>query len=235
MEYFVGIDLGWKLDNRSFTVILDNHAGIIHQEYLALMEIKPFLDSTIDAQKAIISIDAPLIVHNETGNRMAEVEFLREYGRYKLGVYPINRNLLLKSYGAIVGEEISRSMPNYKLVEVYPHATILNLFNNGKVLPYKYKKGRNKAFYIEQLQIYSQFLHRVVERINESLWDSSTLKTLKYYEDYLDSIACAYTLYHAKHFGYKSFGNENEGLLIVPTLQHKLCYEAVCNGCNLDE
>jgi len=215
-KYFIGIDLAWKRRNRSYVVVLDSMANIIHSHSLSFDEIAPFLQQHIDPSEAIIGVDAPLIVNNESGNRCTEVEFLKSYSKYKLGAYPVNRRLLTKSYGLIVGEELSKILKAYELVEVYPHATILNLFNDAKVLPYKYKKGRNKAFYMEQLVRYTGFLESVTPNLDKKLFDGSTLKTLKKYEDYLDSITCAYSLYYANKYNYESYGSQEEGLLIVP-------------------
>jgi len=216
---FVGIDLAWKRTNPSFVVVLDQDARIMYQKKLEFDKILPFLQTQIEPKEAIIGVDAPLIVNNETGNRRTEIEFLKSYSKYRLGAYPVNRQLLLRTYGGIIGEELCSLLNEYKMVEVYPHATILNLFNDRKVLPYKYKKGRNKAFYIEQLKIYGAFLDTVVGNIDHSLLDTSTIKTLKVYEDYLDSITCAYTLYYYHRYPtkYEIFGSTEEGLLIVPT------------------
>lgn len=216
-NHFIGIDLAWKRLNSSFVVVLDRDATIIHQQLLTFDEILPFLQEHIDPSEAIIGVDAPLVVTNESGNRSTEVAFLKDYAKYKLGAYPVNRQLMIRTYGGIIGEELLSILDGYEMVEVYPHATILNLFNGGKVLPYKYKKGRNKAFYLEQLGIYSEYLEGVVSGLNRKLFDSSTIKSLKVYEDYLDSITCAYTLYHASLHQYQSYGSKEEGLLIVPT------------------
>jgi len=218
-KHFIGIDLAWKRTNRSFVVVLDQQSTIIYQKELAFDEIKPFLTSHIDPKEAIIGVDAPLVVTNSSGNRSTEVAFLKEYAKYKLGAYPVNRQLLARTYGGIIGEELREALKDYQMVEVYPHATILNLFNSGKVLPYKYKKGRNKAFYIDQLEIYSQFLDCVVRGVDGELFNSSTIKSLKVYEDYLDSITCAYTLYYCYQYPNrcKIYGSKQEGALIVPT------------------
>ncbi|MEA2027562.1 MAG: DUF429 domain-containing protein [Campylobacterota bacterium] len=219
IKKFVGIDLAWKRTNPSFVVVLDQDACITYQKELAFDNILPFLQTQIEPNEAIIGVDAPLIVNNETGNRSTEIEFLKSYSKYRLGAYPVNRQLLMRSYGGIIGEELCCLLRNYKMVEVYPHATILNLFNDRKVLPYKYKKGRNKAFYIEQLGIYSDYLDQVITGLDRELFDTSTIKSIKVYEDYLDSITCAYTLYHQHKYPNQSeiYGSKEEGLLIVPT------------------
>jgi predicted RNase H-like nuclease len=225
-EYFIGIDLAWKRKNRSFIIAIKGMNAtptVIDTTYADFDEIDPYIKQ-YDPTSTLIGIDAPLIVNNESGNRQTEIDFLKDYAKYGLGVYPVNRQLLLKTYGVLTGVELFTKMPSYSFIEVYPHATILNLFHNQKVLPYKYKKGRNKAFYIEQLEIYTDYLSGVIDNINLKLFDTSTLKTLKHYEDYLDSITCAYTVYYCEKYPElcQKFGSKYNGLLYVPLKKESL-------------
>ncbi len=220
---FIGIDLAWSRKNKSFIVIIEerkNQPTIIGARHLELDETIGVLQGLEEKERCIIGVDAPLVVRNETGNRTTEVEFLRDYSRYRLGVYPVNRTLFRKTYGMIAGEELMKRSGGCDIVEVYPHATILELFNDRKVLPYKYKRGRNKAFYTEQLSIYTDMLSSRIGGVDRTLFDTSTLRSLKLCEDYLDSVTCAYTLYYcAKYPGLcRRYGSTEDGLLIVPVL-----------------
>lgn len=157
---------------------------------------------------AIIGVDAPLYVPNEKGNRDIEKEFLKDFASKKLGIYPVNRNLLTKYSDFIVGEKLVASISQelgITLFEVYPHATILECFH-GKVLEYKRKKGRDTAFIKKQLHTLELYLLEVLSgEFQEELLNLKG-KALKDYEDKLDALVCAYTLFFCDKNPYKLYG-----------------------------
>ncbi len=202
---YIGIDLAWNPDNYSGVSLLDENKVLYSDTMQGLENIINFIAQYPEAQ---VGIDAPLKVSNETGNREIEKEFLKDFASKKLGVYPVNRSLLLKNNGVIAGEVISDNIPQKlgeSLFEVYPHATIMNCFH-GTVLPYKRKKGRDTAFIKEQLSILQQYLLKSLE--GDFIEDIHKLKgeSLKRYEDRLDAIVSAYTLYICDTFSYKLYG-----------------------------
>ena len=158
---------------------------------------------------AIVGVDAPLEVKNTTGNRDIEINFLRDYSSKRLGAYPVNRQLLTKNHNIIVGEKLCENVVQVlgeTIFEVYPHATIMNCFH-GNVLPYKRKKGRNVAFIKEQLKILENYISSVVHgEIKKDLNELKGLR-LKHYEDMLDAIVCAYTLYYCEKNEFKLYGD----------------------------
>ena len=210
---YIGIDLAWSENNYSgITLLEDNkviYSGVVSS-----------LDKVIDFVKrypnAIVGVDAPLIVKNQTGNRTIEIEFLKDYSSKKLGVYPVNRNLMLKYSSVIVGEELSKNIPQRlgkELFEVYPHATIMNCFH-GTVLPYKRKKGRNTEYIRVQLKILQNYIQNVVHGDFYKNIDELKGIKLKHYEDMLDSIVCAYTLFYCEKNKHKTY----ESIFKVPLL-----------------
>ena len=158
--------------------------------------------------KAIIGVDAPLQVLNESGNRAIEKEFLKDYSSKKLGVYPANRKLLTKYSDFIVGEELTKRIPQKlgkSLFEVYPHATILECFH-GKVLPYKKKQGRSTQFVKEQLEILQNYLLDTLSgEFKENIFELKGV-SLKSHEDKLDALVCAYTLFFCSKNPHKTYG-----------------------------
>jgi predicted RNase H-like nuclease len=207
---YIGIDLAWSSKNNSGVAIIENN----QVEYC---DILPSLDDVINFisqhPDAIVGVDAPLVVENETGNRDIEIEFLKDFAKYKLGVYPVNKKLLEfdgKITGIELRENISQKLGS-TLFEVYPHATILRCFH-GKVLPYKRKKGRDTAFIKEQLNILQNYLQNSLQ--GEFLTNISKLKgkSLKEHEDKLDAIVCAYTLYYCHKHRCKKY----KDILVVP-------------------
>lgn len=210
---YLGIDFAWSKNNFSALTLLEDNRLI---ETVYLQSDEEILDYILKTQSNIIGVDAALEVKNETGNRIIENQILKEYAKYKLGVYPINKNIMEKLYGGNRAEELFSRLDTYQLrkniFEVYTHATIIRCFTKDKVLPYKRKKGRTTPFIKEQLELLQKYLMEVVYDIMPYNIKEAKSKDLKIIEDKLDSIVCAYSLYASRINGYESYDN----LLVVP-------------------
>lgn len=204
--YYIGIDLAWRDTNLSGVSLIKENRVEFCETMDSLEEIASFICRYPNAH---VGIDAPLYIPNRTGNRNIEKEFLKDYSSKKLGVYPVNRNLLQDSDGLIRSEKLVEMIPQElrkNLFEVYPHATILECFH-GAVLPYKRKKGRDTNFIKTQLHILQEYLKNALE--GDFSVNISELKgqRLKWHEDKLDSIVCAYTLHYCEHHPHKIYGD----------------------------
>ena len=94
---------------------------------------------------------------------------------------------------------------------MYPHATILECFH-GEVLPYKKKSGRSIEFIKSQLVLLEKYLSSVlIGDFQENIGVLKGLK-LKSYEDKLDALVCAYTLFFCSNYSHKTYG----GIFKVP-------------------
>jgi len=191
--------------------VLEENRLVKLTNFYSLNDIIDLINNYPDAY---VGIDAPLKVENESGNREIEVEFLKDYAYKKLGVYPVNRNLLLKYSETIAGEVIASNVKQKlgeKLFEVYPHVTIMNCFH-GSVLPYKRKKGRSVDFIRSQLLLLQKYLTNVID--GDFALDTERLKggKLKEYEDRLDALVCAYTMFHCQFNPHATYG----GIFKVP-------------------
>lgn len=218
---FIGIDLAWKQGNPSGVAVIDADANLLEYAYPdaieAVMEIvRRFPD-------AAIGVDAPLIIPNAAGHRPNEREFLKRFGRHKLGVHAANTTLFEKRFPRYAGfalydalKILDFNFSHNNLFEVYPHATILTLFNDGKVL--RYKASVPKAERIAALQRLQTALFEVITVPNRFQTDLSTLKgkALKAEEDFLDSLVCAYTVYYCLRNKCLCFGNSDVGKLLTP-------------------
>lgn len=203
--------MAWSQNNFSGVALLENDTVIFADIIKDIDDIANFINQYPDA---LVGVDAPLLVENETGNREVEKKFLRDFSSKKLGVYPANRTLLTKINGTIAGEVLSSKISQQlgkTLFEVYPHATIMNCFHSF-VLPYKRKPGRNTAFIKEQLDILQNYLLKHLK--GDFAVDISQLKgkDLKHHEDKLDAIVSAYTLYHCKKHKCKKY----QEIFLVP-------------------
>lgn len=231
---FVGIDLAWSETNPSALAILSDDVPspkLLSFHLVTTLEtmirvIRPYLED-FDVR---IGIDAPLKVPNTTGNRETERAFLRDFARYKIGMLPVNRSLMERMFGSVRGEvllglleeegfQLSDTGPN-GVTEVYPHATIAVCFNNNRLLPYKRKKGRSVTDVKAALGIYRGYLRDVVADHPVFETDISALKgkELKAYEDTLDGITSAYTLWYCFRYPErcKVYRAEGEGIFVTP-------------------
>ncbi len=174
---------------------------------------------------AVVGVDAPLIIPNATGHRPNEREFLKKFARYGLGVHAANRTLFEKRFERYAGFELYAQLQDAgfgfdrdNLYEVYPHATILSLFNGGQVL--RYKASVPKAERIPALKQLQTAMFDVITIPNEMKKPIEPLKgkELKAEEDFLDSLVCAYTLLHCGQNECCSFGNDTVGKLLTPKI-----------------
>lgn len=210
--YYIGVDLAWSDNHLSGIAVIQENKVIFCDTMDTIDEIAFFLQQYNDAQ---VGVDAPLYIPNQTGNRDIEKLFLKDYSAKKLGLYPVNRDLMQNSSGVIRSESLVELIPHKlgeNLFEVYPHVTILECFH-GKVLPYKRKKGRDTQFLKEQLNILQNYL---LDRLDGDFAvdiDKLKGKALKSHEDKLDAIVCAYTLKHCSSNPYKLYGD----IFMVPS------------------
>lgn len=151
--HHIGIDLAWTYAKESGICVIDDNGMIVY------CESKVFSDDMIAAiieeyalEGAIVGIDAPLIVNNETGSRSCDGAIMREkiHGR-NLSVFNCSRSFMLKHFGVVRGEEVVKAinrMPAFALtgdptnkkhliIETFPTGITLGLFPD--VFPIKYK------------------------------------------------------------------------------------------------
>ena len=87
---YLGVDLAWSKNNFSALTILEDNI-LIQTVYLKSDD--EILDYIIQIKPDKIGVDAPLEVLNTTGTRDIENSFLKDFAKYKLGVYPVNKNI----------------------------------------------------------------------------------------------------------------------------------------------
>ncbi len=244
--YFIGIDLAWSERNNSAAACIyakdDTSELISTQECLGQNEeILNFISKIAGTNPALVTIDAPLIVPNQTGSRPCDREITRIFGRYHAGTFPANR---AKFGGKVRGEEIvhllrrqnfihtpkvARQTQVRQVIEVYPHPATIILFHLPRILKYKRRKGRS----IEERQKELNHLQEYIVRLDSAKpslhLSPSSFKnpfslsgnSLKTYEDLLDALLCAYIGYHAWYWGpqgYHVFGDTKTGYILIPKL-----------------
>lgn len=221
--HYIGIDLAWAPGNPSGVAVLDAEARLVAYDYADSIGAIMALISRYP--EAAVGVDAPLIIPNREGHRPNERAFLKTFSRYGLGVHAANTTLFAKRFARYTGfvlyeqlKAIGIDFGRHNLFEVYPHATILTLFNKGRVL--RYKASAPKTERVPALTQLQTALFEVITVPNGYQTDIAALKgkALKAEEDFLDSLVCAYTLYHCVTSECLCFGDAGVGKLLTPAL-----------------
>jgi len=220
-EFSIGIDLAWSPKNPSGVAVLDREARLV--EYLYTRNIDDILALIRRYPDAVVGVDAPLVITNETGHRPHERDFLKVFSRHGLGLHAANTALFEKRFprynGFVLYEGLKAGgfgFDKENLFEVYPHATVLACFNGGNVLRYKASAPREER--IENLRKLQTKLFETVTVPNRFQTDIFPLKgkALKEKEDFLDALVCAWTLLHCRRSDCLRFGDPVQGILLTP-------------------
>ena len=242
-KIFIGIDLAWGDKNLSgFCALELSTSEKTSKPKLKILDVK--LIKSIDEilqeidkykeHQVYVGVDAPLVIPNETGNREIEKNFNKDFSSYKISMLPANRKILKKYSPNIRSEELYTKLDsldfkrdyasNKVLFEVYTHSTIAMLWNDHKILPYKRKKGRDTAFIKEQLSIYTKYLKKAVASHKLFKEDIPLMRgqKIKDYEDKLDSITCAYSMYHCLYYDKKFYQVDGKDTFVTPISKWKI-------------
>jgi predicted RNase H-like nuclease len=243
---FVGIDLAWSDKNCSGITVLDGDKKglrvVSSDILLSDKEMIDYIREKVGKDEAIISIDAPLIVPNKKGRRLAEEVVGMLFRKYNAGAHPANRTRLSSWSGKIRGEDLTKLLEKEgfihdphvkknektrKLMEVYPHPSIVVLFNLDMILKYKAKPKRDYEFRWREFEKYRDYLSKLPAlRLPEELMKKNIrelrAKKLKNFEDVLDSIFCAYLSFYIWEHPEKCavLGNMKKGYIVTPIFEH---------------
>lgn len=155
---FIGIDLGWVSGASGLCCLewQNNRLEILElttEREIAL--ILNWIDNLLTADEpALIAVDAPTIIPNQTGTRLPDKLTHKYFGRYHAGCYPANLNRPFAQRTVDFGLSLAarefmhaptieaRKLGRYQ-IEVFPHPAIVNLFSLEKIL--KYKKENSQS------------------------------------------------------------------------------------------
>ena len=184
---------------------------------------------------AVVAVDAPTLIPNESGMRLPDRLAHKHFGKYDAGCYPANRSrpfaqkliafgLALEARGFRHAPDASPQSPGRFQLEVFPHPVTVHLFNLKRIL--KYKKGTlaQRRPELEKLRHYQLHILPTLEPslpLAESDLPAvpQTGKAMKAVEDQLDSLTCAYAAAHWWYWGLKRnwvLGNVEEGYIVGP-------------------
>ena len=221
---FLGIDLGWKSQPSGLCCLewIDGQLQLLdldRQE--AIADILTWIDQRVKPDEpAIIAVDAPTLIPNDSGSRLPDKLSHKYFGRYHAGCYPANKNLPfaertinfgleLESRGFAHAPTIEAQKLSRYQIEVFPHPAIVNLFNLERIL--KYKKGRLNERRLELIKLQNYLLDilpsfspplRPLRLCGSFLLEIPTTgAALKATEDKLDSLICAYVAAYWWYWG----------------------------------
>lgn len=232
----LGIDLGWS-SNPSGLCCLELENGVLTLHDLRRESSIEEIFSWIDEQAsgcAIVAVDAPTLIPNQTGMRLPDRLAHKHFGRYHAGCYPANLNLPFAERTIAVGLGLEargfEHAPTIKAkrsgryqIEVFPHPALIHLFKLNRIL--KYKKGTiaQRKPELEKLrQLILERLPQIEPRLKlETLPDIPNKGTeLKAIEDQLDSLICAYVAAYWWYWGAERnmvLGDRESGYIVVPS------------------
>ncbi|MGB0098988.1 MAG: DUF429 domain-containing protein [Nocardioides sp.] len=232
--FYVGIDLAWGERQRTGLAVLDADGHLVqlasvHTDEEIRDALAPYVEGPCR-----VGIDAPLIVTNPTGSRVAEQELSADFRSFEAGAHPSNTGKpefangtrgarLCKLLGLDMNPASGRTR---RAIEVYPHPATIVLFGLAKTLKYKDKRGRTlDSLRAEMLQLMDH-----VERLvpTERTWQSlragveaATRKSeLGRAEDQVDAVICAYVALFADRWPQRvtTYGSFELGYIVTPTL-----------------
>ena len=234
---FVGIDFAWTDKNPSGLASLawDGEALLLSKtdRKTGISAILNWVEAECRDGDGLVAVDAPTIIRNFAGQRPAEAELHRRFGKYDAGPYPANLSrpfarettrlgCLLETLGFKHAATIVPQVPGRFQIEVFPHPAIVQLFDLGQIV--KYKKGRvaKRASELSRLRdLMLRYLPETVPHLAPPMLPivSGSEQELKAIEDQLDAVICAYIAAHWWYWGCKRnevFGDADSGYIIVP-------------------
>ena len=243
---FIGVDFGWTSGASGLSCLVWQNDRLNILEIAIVLEIDDILawiDRWVSAvEPGAIAVDAPTIINNQTGMRLADRLTHKYFGRYHAGCYPANLNLAFSDRTVGFSQSllaldfahaptIEPRKPGRYQIEVFPHPATINLFGLDKIIKYKKGKIGDRQRELNKLRTY---ITQVLPQLEPALDLSSlnkipvitgklTGKQLKTIEDKLDSLLCAYIAAYWWYWGKSRnmvLGDIDNGFIIVPKQLH---------------
>lgn len=238
-----GVDLAWHSEKNPSSIAF----GVLSKDVLTLSAVHPTvygIAKVFDKLNGInglrgVSIDAPLIINNETGQRTCETEIGKVYGSRGASCHTSNTKLYPDAMSVNLSECLLKKGFNHLIgerwqVECYPHPSIIEIFGLSERL--KYKRGTVSERKSGQKKLAALLCSLSNSRVlklsildNIKIFDDVHIESLcgqalKSNEDALDAVLCLYVAgLYAVRFSGRVFGDTKSGYIWVPS---GVCIEA---------
>lgn len=230
---FLGVDLGWSTGATGLATVDDTGRLTASARVQTDDEIARWIAAQ-PGRVVVAAVDAPLIVPNETGQRVPERLIGQAFGGFGASAHTSNHTRfpsgdtrakrLAQRFGWAVDPAIATGGDVGVCIEVYPHPALVGLFR----LPYRldYKKGNDQRR-APGFRLLVQHLESITELdlLGSPRW--AQLKDalaaprpgeLNRVEDELDAIVCAHLawLWHHRPDTLHIYGDVDDGYIIAP-------------------
>jgi predicted RNase H-like nuclease len=234
MNTFIGVDLGWYGKPSGLASIALDGSELRLRNIARLEDmskIVKWIRSEAGDGSAVVAVDGPLVIRNQTGIRPAERELNRDFRRFHAGCHaanlgrPFAKNVvtfsrLLEEAGFRHGATMRARQAGRLQIEVHPHAATVNLFRLPRIVKYKRGARETRARELRRLRrLMLTRLPRMEPALLAGLPRVPTVGNLKPVEDRIDAVLCAFI---AAHWWWwttrrnKLYGNEDSGYIVVP-------------------
>jgi predicted RNase H-like nuclease/ppGpp synthetase/RelA/SpoT-type nucleotidyltranferase len=240
--HYVGIDLAWGENKPTGVAVLDADGRLVHVSARRTDDDIVEAVAPFTSGRALVAIDAPLVVTNPSGNRPAEAALNRDFARFDAGAHPSNTAKpefagtprgarLAKRLGLDINPSSGRAR---RAIEVYPHPATVVLFRLGRTLKYKHKPGRSLETLREALLTLVHHLEGLPEAepsmqvSDHAGWRDLVARVegaarkseLRAVEDQVDAVVCAYIARYAVTHPSRTttYGDLATGYIVTPTL-----------------
>ncbi|MEE6297190.1 DUF429 domain-containing protein [Georgenia wangjunii] len=230
---FLGIDLGWSTGATGMAAV--DHTGRLTASGRVKSddEIADWI-AALPGRVVVAAVDAPLIVPNESGQRVPERLIGQAFGAFGASAHTTNQKrfggedtraiTLARRFGWAVDPEAPTGGDVTVCIEVYPHPALVGLFQ----LPYRldYKKG-NYQGRAPGFRLLMQHLESIPQLALSESPRGAELKDalvaprpgdLNRVEDELDAIVCAHLawLWQNRPHSLQVYGNVEDGYIVAP-------------------
>jgi predicted RNase H-like nuclease len=243
MTTFIGIDLAWRSAKNpsGATVLRGDRSGaelMRTAEPLRGNEAVLAFVRNHATEHTVIAIDAPLIIANVGRQRRCETLVGNRYGARDASCHTSNLTLYPNAASVLLAIDLAEdgfrhaplSSGARVMLEVYPHAALVELFALEKIIKYKKGTAAAKRAGLRRLQgkvaelagadppllptpTFQSFISTDVENLAG--------QRLKDYEDAIDSLICAYLAYHYWRWNSartEIFGDVETGYILNPSM-----------------
>jgi predicted RNase H-like nuclease len=238
MNTFLGVDLGWYGKPTGLASISLEGPELRLRNIVRLEtrlqtfdEILGWIQTEAGHGSAVAAVDAPLVIPNQTGIRLAERELNRDYRRFHAGCHaanlgrPFARNVMafsrrLQELGFGHGANMQPRQEGRFQIEIHPHAATVSLFALPRIV--KYKRGLREARANELRRLRTLALTHLPKGdppLSLRLPAIPSTGSTKPVEDQIDAVLCAYIGAYWWFWGTRRntlYGSQAEGYIVVP-------------------